>query len=31
MLNIGEGRRDLIVALVGRMVSTFGDGWRSSR
>jgi MFS family permease len=26
MLNIGTGRRDLIVALVGRMVSTFGDG-----
>ena len=26
MLNIGKGRRDLIVALVGRMVSTFGDG-----
>src|SRR5215475_13313280 len=26
MLNIGRGRRDLIVALVGRTVSTFGDG-----
>ncbi|MGN6431994.1 MAG: MFS transporter [Gaiellaceae bacterium] len=26
MLNIGMGRRDLIVALVGRTVSTFGDG-----
>ena len=26
MLNIGQGRRDLVVALVGRMVSTFGDG-----
>jgi MFS family permease len=26
MLNIGPGRRDLIVALVGRAVSTFGDG-----
>jgi MFS family permease len=26
MLNIGSGRRDLIVALVGRAVSTFGDG-----
>jgi len=26
MLNVGRGRRDLIVALVGRTVSTFGDG-----
>src|SRR4051812_48357008 len=26
MLNIGPGRRDLTVVLVGRMVSTFGDG-----
>jgi MFS family permease len=26
LLNIKQGRRDLIVALVGRMVSTFGDG-----
>ena len=26
MLNIQQGRRDLIIALVGRMVSTFGDG-----
>src|SRR6201982_2504619 len=26
MLNIGPGRRDLVIALVGRMVSTFGDG-----
>jgi len=26
MLNIGQGRRDLVIALVGRMVSTFGDG-----
>lgn len=26
MLNIGQGRRDLIIALVGRTVSTFGDG-----
>ena len=26
MLNIGPGRRDLAVALVGRMVSWFGDG-----
>lgn len=26
MLNIGEGRRDLLIALTGRMVSTFGDG-----
>ena len=26
MLNVGQGRRDLIVALVGRTVSTFGDG-----
>jgi MFS family permease len=26
MLNIGPGRRDLIIALVGRTVSTFGDG-----
>src|SRR5215472_13723399 len=25
MLNIGSGRRDLFVALAGRMVSTFGD------
>ena len=25
MLNVGPGRRDLIVALTGRMVSTFGD------
>jgi MFS family permease len=26
MLNVGPGRGDLIVALVGRVVSTFGDG-----
>src|SRR5215472_6490076 len=26
MLNIGHGRRDLVIALVGRTVSTFGDG-----
>jgi MFS family permease len=26
MLNIFQGRRDLAVAIVGRMVSTFGDG-----
>ena len=26
MLNIRQGRRDLVIALVGRMVSTFGDG-----
>jgi MFS family permease len=26
MLNVGLGRRDLIVALVGRTISTFGDG-----
>jgi MFS family permease len=26
MLNIGQGRRDLIIALAGRMVSAFGDG-----
>jgi MFS family permease len=26
MLNIFQGRRDLVIALVGRMVSTFGDG-----
>jgi MFS family permease len=26
MLNIFTGRRDLVVALTGRMVSTFGDG-----
>ena len=26
MLNICHGRRDLVIALVGRMVSTFGDG-----
>jgi MFS family permease len=26
MLNVGPGRRDLIVALMGRTVSTFGDG-----
>lgn len=26
MLNVGPGRRDLIVALVGRTISTFGDG-----
>lgn len=26
MLNISQGRRDLVIALVGRMVSTFGDG-----
>ncbi|MGH2892942.1 MAG: MFS transporter, partial [Solirubrobacteraceae bacterium] len=26
MLNICQGRRDLVVTLVGRMVSTFGDG-----
>jgi MFS family permease len=25
MLNIGSGRKDLLVALAGRMVSTFGD------
>lgn len=25
MLNIGTGRRDLLIALAGRMVSTFGD------
>lgn len=25
MLNIGSGRRDLLIALAGRMVSTFGD------
>src|ERR1700722_9620485 len=25
MLNIGPGRRDLIMALAGRMISTFGD------
>jgi MFS family permease len=25
MLNIGSGRRDLVIALSGRMVSTFGD------
>lgn len=25
MLNIGTGRRDLFIALAGRMVSTFGD------
>ena len=26
MLNLGQGRRDLVIALVGRTVSTFGDG-----
>ncbi len=26
MLNVGRGRRDLLIALAGRMVSTFGDG-----
>ena len=26
MLNVGQGRRDLLVALTGRTVSTFGDG-----
>src|SRR5215469_8741231 len=26
MLNIANGRRDLVIALVGRTVSTFGDG-----
>ncbi len=26
MLNIGSGRKDLLIALAGRMVSTFGDG-----
>src|SRR3569623_3370492 len=26
MLNIFHGRRDLLVIVVGRMVSTFGDG-----
>src|SRR5215469_18383831 len=26
MLNISQGRRDLVIALVGRTVSTFGDG-----
>ncbi len=26
MLNISVGRRDFLIALVGRMVSTFGDG-----
>ena len=26
MLNVGSGRRDFLIALVGRMVSTFGDG-----
>jgi MFS family permease len=26
VLNIGQGRQDLVVALVGRTVSTFGDG-----
>jgi MFS family permease len=26
MLNIEQGRRDLVIALAGRMVSTFGDG-----
>ncbi len=26
MLNIGQGRRDLVIALAGRMVSWFGDG-----
>jgi MFS family permease len=25
MLNIGSGRKDLLIALAGRMVSTFGD------
>lgn len=26
MLNIGGGKRDLVIALGGRMISTFGDG-----
>src|SRR5215471_1677364 len=26
MLKIHQGRRDFLIALVGRMVSTFGDG-----
>jgi MFS family permease len=26
MLNISQGRRDLLIILAGRMVSTFGDG-----
>ena len=26
MLNVGPGRRDLIVALAGRTISKFGDG-----
>jgi MFS family permease len=26
MFNVGSGRRDFLIALVGRMVSTFGDG-----
>ena len=26
MLNVGQGRRDLFIALAGRTVSTFGDG-----
>lgn len=26
MLNVGQGRRDFVTALVGRMVSWFGDG-----
>jgi MFS family permease len=26
MLNISQGRRDLLIALAGRVVSTFGDG-----
>src|SRR6516165_9913162 len=26
MLNVSQGRRDLAIALVGRTVSTFGDG-----
>jgi MFS family permease len=26
MLNVGQGRRDLFIALMGRTVSTFGDG-----
>ena len=25
MLNIGTGRRDLVIAMAGRMISTFGD------
>src|ERR1700759_3211565 len=26
MLNVGPGRRDLIIALAGRTISKFGDG-----